>query len=101
MDMSIVRWRIGYFSSRDTDVKEKPCSGQPCTAVTAQNEEHLDQLICVNWQIMTRELCMELNIIIRNYGGSLGLSQSLHQVNPNNVYTGILYTHLSGPTETM
>jgi len=26
------------------------------------NEEHLDQLICANQQIMTRELCTELNI---------------------------------------
>ena len=28
--------------------KNKPHSGWPCTAVTAQNEEHLSQLICTN-----------------------------------------------------
>ena len=40
----------------------KPHSGQPCMTLTLQNEEHLDQLICVNPWIMTRELCTELNI---------------------------------------
>jgi len=43
-------------------VKDKPRSRRPCTAVTPQNEEHLDQLIHVNRRIMTRELCTELNI---------------------------------------
>jgi len=45
----------------NNDVKYKPCSRWPCTTVTSQNEEHLDQLIYANWQITTRELCTELN----------------------------------------
>ena len=62
MDVSTVRQWVARFSSGDSAGKEKPCSGWPCTAVTPQNEEHLDQLICANQQIMTRELCTELNI---------------------------------------
>ena len=50
------------FSSVDISVKDKPCSEHLCTAVTPWNEECLDQLICVNQWIMTRELCTELNI---------------------------------------
>jgi len=53
---------VARFSSGDRDVKDKPHSGRPCTAVTPRNEECLDQLICVNRQITTRELCTELNI---------------------------------------
>ena len=62
VDISTVRWWVAHFSSGDSDVKEKPCSEWPCTAVTPWNEECLDQLICANRQIMTRELCTELNI---------------------------------------
>ena len=32
----------GWFSSGDSDVKDKPRSGRPCTAVTPRNEERLD-----------------------------------------------------------
>jgi hypothetical protein len=53
---------VARFSSGDSDVKDKPRSGQPCTAVTPRNEEHLDQLIHMNQRITTRELCTELNI---------------------------------------
>jgi hypothetical protein len=53
---------VVHFSSGDNDVKDKPRSRRPCTAVTPQNEERLDQLICANWRIMTRELCTKLNI---------------------------------------
>jgi hypothetical protein len=45
---------MAHFSSGDSNV--------PCTAVTPQNEERLNQLIHTNWRIMTRELCMELNV---------------------------------------
>ena len=38
-----------HFSSGDRDGKNKPCSRWPCTAITPQNEERLDQFICVNW----------------------------------------------------
>jgi len=56
MDVCIVRRWVARFSSGDSDVKDKPCSGRPCTTVTPRNEERLDQLICVNRWITTREL---------------------------------------------
>jgi len=62
VDVSTVRWWVARFSSGDSDVKGQPLSGQPCTAVTPRNEEHLDQLIRANRWITTRELCTELNI---------------------------------------
>ena len=62
MNVSIVRRWVACFSSGDSDVKDKPRSGRPCTAVTPRNEERLDQLICVNRRITTRELCTGLNI---------------------------------------
>jgi len=62
VDVNTVRQWVVCFSSGDRDMKDKPCSGRPCTAVTPRNEEHLDHLICENQRIMTRELCMELNI---------------------------------------
>ena len=52
-----------HFSSRDSDVKVKLRSRWPCTAVTQQNEEHLNQLIHANQEIMIRELCTELNVV--------------------------------------
>ena len=62
VDVSTVGWWVVCFSSGDSNVKDKPRSGWPCTAVTPRNEERLDQLICANWQITTRELCTELSI---------------------------------------
>jgi len=62
VDVSAVRRWVVRFSSGDSDVKDKPCSGQPCTAVTPRNEERLDRLIRANRQITTRELCTELSI---------------------------------------
>ena len=50
-----------HFSSGDMDVKDKPHPGRPCTSVTSQNEERINQLIHANQQITTRELRMELN----------------------------------------
>ena len=50
------------FSSGDSNMKDKPHSGWACTAITPQKEECLKQLIHANQWIMTRELCMELNI---------------------------------------
>jgi len=40
--VSTVRWWVARFSSGDSDVKDKPRSGWPCTAVTPRNEERLD-----------------------------------------------------------
>jgi len=62
VDVSTARQWVAHFSSGDSDVKDKPCSGRSCTAVTPRNEERLDQLIRANRRIMTRELCTELNI---------------------------------------
>ena len=50
------------FCSGDSNVKDKPCFGQPCIVVTPRNEEHYSWLISVNQQITIRELCMELNV---------------------------------------
>ena len=49
-------------ASSDNSTKDNLCSGWPCTNVTPQNLEHLDQLIHMNQEIMTLELCKELNI---------------------------------------
>jgi len=62
VDVSTVRQWVACFSSGDSDVKDKPHSRRPRTAITPQNEERLDQLICTNWQITTRELYTELSI---------------------------------------
>jgi len=34
VDVSTVRWWVAHFSSGDSDVKDKPRSRRPCTAVT-------------------------------------------------------------------
>ena len=62
VDVSTVRWWVVRFSSGDSEVKDKPRSGRPCTVVTPRNEERLDQFTRVNRRITTRELCRELNI---------------------------------------
>ena len=62
VDVSTVRWWVACFSSGDSDMKDKPRSRWPCTALTSRNEECLDQLIRANRRITTRELCTELNI---------------------------------------
>jgi hypothetical protein len=62
VDVSTVRRWVARFSSDDSDVKDKPRSGRPCTAVTPRNEERLDHLIHANRRIRTGELCTELNI---------------------------------------
>ena len=78
-----------HFSSSDSNVIEKPCSGWPCTAVPPQNEARLDQLIHTN-QIMIRELCVELNIgIVRNDGSNIGKAgvshESSHRIRMNTI----------------
>ena len=54
VDVSTVRRWVVHFSSGDSNMKDKPHSGQACTAVTKQNEECLKQIIFANWQIMTK-----------------------------------------------
>ena len=55
MFMETKQWTqwVVHFSSGDSDMKDKPHFGQLCTAVTPQNEEHLNQFICKNWHIGT------------------------------------------------
>jgi hypothetical protein len=53
---------VVYFSSGNSDVRDRSCSRQSCTAVSSQNEEHPNQLIHENEQITTRKLYVELNI---------------------------------------
>jgi hypothetical protein len=53
---------VARFSSGDSDMKDRPRSGRPCTAVTPRNEERFDQLIRANRRITTSEMCTELNI---------------------------------------
>jgi hypothetical protein len=62
VDFITVRQWVASFSSGDSEVKGKPHLGLPCTTVTPRNEERLNQLICANRWITTRELCTELNI---------------------------------------
>ena len=56
VDVSTVRRWVARFNSGDSDVKDKPRSGRPCTAVTPRNKERLNQLIRANQWITTREL---------------------------------------------
>ena len=44
-------------------MKDKPHSLQLCTAITPQNEEHLNQLIHMNEQMMTRKLYVDFNAL--------------------------------------
>lgn len=50
------------FSSGNNDVKDKTHSRWPYTAVTTQNEEHVDYLTYMSKQIRTTKPRMELNI---------------------------------------
>jgi len=47
VDVNSVRWWMLCFSSGERDVKDKPCSRQPCTSVIPQNEDSLDQFLCI------------------------------------------------------
>jgi len=62
VDVSTVRRWVARFNRGDNDVKDRPRSGRPCTAVIPRNKEHLDQLIRANRRITTRELCTEPSI---------------------------------------
>jgi hypothetical protein len=62
VDVSTVRQWVARFSSGDSEVKDSPHFKLPCTTVTPQNKERLNQLIHANRWITTRELCTELNI---------------------------------------
>ena len=103
MNVSTVRWWVVHFGSSDS-VKDKPCCGWLCTTVTPQNEKHLNQLICTNWQIKKKGLYGAEHHLqcTGNNGGNTGISQSLQQVDAMNAHTGTdrtPYASLSGPTE--
>lgn len=59
------RWnsecKHNYAGSGNTDVYDKPHSMQPCTAIHPWNKEYYDQFICMAQQILTKEVCRELN----------------------------------------
>ena len=48
VNVSTVRCWVVHFNSGNSDMKDKPCSGWPHTAVTPLNEECLNQLIYMN-----------------------------------------------------
>ena len=56
VDVSTVRQWVVRFRSGDSDTKDKPHSKWPCTVVTSENEECLDQLIHTNQLIMVTML---------------------------------------------
>ena len=96
------------FNRGDRDMKYKSHSRWPYTATTQQNEEYheehhtqMNQLICVNWQIVIRELCMDLQRLGRN-GHNIGILQGLCQVGPTDPHIRTqrtAYASLSGPVE--
>jgi hypothetical protein len=56
-----MQW-LGRFSSGDSDGKDKPRSGRPCTAPTPRNEDSIDQRIRTYVWIAARGSGTELNI---------------------------------------
>jgi hypothetical protein len=54
VDVSTVRQWFVCSSSGDSDVRDSPRSGRPCTAVSSRNEERLDLFISANRWIMIR-----------------------------------------------
>jgi hypothetical protein len=48
VDSNTVRRRIVSFSSGDSDMRDRPRSGRPCTAASTRNEGRLNQRICAN-----------------------------------------------------
>jgi hypothetical protein len=59
--VSKVRRWVVCFSSGDSNVRGRPRSMWLCTAISLQNEEHLNQHNHAKRQIMSRELCTEFN----------------------------------------
>jgi hypothetical protein len=70
------------FSSDDSDVRNRPRSGQPCTATSLRNEERIDQFIRANPQIKTWQLCTELKVRFDVLEKMLETLESLCQVDP-------------------
>ena len=53
---------VGSALQQCNNMKDKPCSRQPCTAIRPWNQVHLNQLIHMNQQTTMREPRTELNI---------------------------------------
>ena len=49
VDVSTVKRWVACFSNGDSDVKDICARPSETQLVTPQNEEHLNQLICLNW----------------------------------------------------
>ena len=98
VDVSAVRGWVVCFSSGDNRVRDKPHFRQPCIAVTPWNDDHLNQLICVNLWIMTVELnisfsALEMMVtVFENHRVRVWLSTCTER-------ESIPYTSLSGATE--
>jgi hypothetical protein len=88
VDVSTVRRWVVRFGSGDSDVRDRPRSGRPCTAVSPRNAEQLDQLIRADYDQGTvygaecRLQCAGNDV------GNVGISQSLCQVGPTDAHTG-------------
>ena len=105
VDVSTVRQWVVSFSSDDSSMKNKPRSRWPRTAVTPQNEEHLDHLIHVytarydQGTVYRAEYWLQS---VGNYVGNVGISHSVCQVGSTDARIGTgrkLYGTLLGPTE--
>jgi len=75
VDVNTLRRWVVRFSSGDSDVKDKLYSGWPCTSITPQNEEHLNQLICANSRIIISKLYRGEYWLqcTGNYSGNIGI----------------------------
>ena len=57
MDVSTVRWWVMHFISGNSNLKDMPHSKWPCTAVTLQNGDCLDELIYASTGEYVAEQC--------------------------------------------
>ena len=62
MGASTVRQWVVHFIHDNSDVKYKPRSGRPLRSCHTMKQRALQSAISASQWIMTRELCMELNI---------------------------------------
>ena len=92
------------FSSDDSDVKDKSCSGSPCTVINtpkrASRSAHWHEFGDYD-QGTLYEAAYWLQCA-RNDVGNVRISPSLYCVGPTNAHTGTERTHcasLSGPIE--
>ena len=87
------------FRNGLSNVKGKSCSRWPSTNIIPQKEECLDQYICANQRITTRELCMELQCT-GNDGSNAEILLSLCHMGPTNDQIGTERTSFAPIEET-